>query len=197
MRQVATLPPREDGYLRKKLSLAECRFLTSGGFLEPGKFELIEGEIVYKTGQGRIRILTVTRIIAALITIFGIDSIQSQAQIGIGENDPFNDPEPDVAVVRGDLKGYVEREPDPASDILLVVEASLSSLYGDRTTKASLYAKHGVPEYWVVAIGTRQLIVFRQPTNEGYADIQTYEEEDFVSPLSAPDSAVSVFGLLP
>ncbi len=197
MQQVATLPPREDGYLRKKMSLVECRFLTSGGFLEPGKFELIEGEIVYKMGQGQLHIIALTQIIAMLGAIFGYESVMSQAEIGIGEKDSYNDPEPDVAIVRGVLRDYRMRRPNPATEILLVVEASLSSLHGDRTTKAQLYAKHGVPEYWVVAIGTRQLIVFRQPTGEGYSDIQTYEEEDFVAPLSAPDSSVSVFGLLP
>ena len=52
----AILPPRGDGFARKKWSVAECRFLTDSGLLEPGKYELIEGEIVFKMGQGRIHI---------------------------------------------------------------------------------------------------------------------------------------------
>ena len=116
---------------------------------------------------------------------------------GLGALDPYNDPEPDVAVVKGELQDYILRDPMPSSDVLLVVEASLSSVAGDRTTKADLYAKHGVPEYWVVGIGARQLFVFRNPTPKGYADARTYEEEDFVSPLSAPDKSVAVFDLLP
>ena len=196
MSSVANLSPREDGFVRKKWSVRECRFLVDNGLLESGKYELIEGEIVLKTGRGRWHIFVVARIIAALTAIFG-ESVQSQAQIGVGEIDEFNDPEPDVTVLRGTLRDYLEREPDPSTDVVLAVEASQTSLRGDITTKAMLYARHGVPEYWVVAIQCRELIVFRQPTAEGYATNQTFTESDFVSALAAPDSLVKVADLLP
>ncbi len=140
------------------------------GLLTPGKFELIEGEILSKWGQGRLHIAVFTQIMAVLSAIFGSRSIQSQAQIGIGENDEFNDPEPDVAVLRGSVLDYLDHEPDPSTDILLAVEAAHTTLRGDITTKANIYSKQGIPEYWVVSITNRELIVHRQPTNEGCAD---------------------------
>jgi hypothetical protein len=135
MSSLAILPPREDGFVRKKWSVRECRFLVESGLLTPGKCELIEGEIIFKMGQGRLHIAAITRIIAVLTAIFGDESVQSQAQIGIGEIDEYNDPEPDVAVLRGTVRDFLEREPDPATEFLLAVEAANITLQGDTTTK--------------------------------------------------------------
>ena len=197
MAKAAVLPAREDGYARKKWSVRDCRFLVDSGLLDPGKYELIEGEIVSKMGQSRLHIGTVTRILAALAAIFDILSLQSQAQIGIGELDAFNDPEPDVAVLRGTTEDYLDHEPNPATDVLLAVEASLTTLPGDQTTKAQLYARHSIREYWIVAIARRELIVHRQPTANGYADVRTYGENEAVAPLSAPGRLVQVSALMP
>ena len=197
MVNTAILPPRDDGFMRKKWSVKECRFLTESGLLTPGKSELIEGEIVFKMGQGRLHIYVITQLIAALSTIFGMEAIQNQAQIGIGEIDEFNDPEPDVAVLQGTLHDYLNREPDPATEVLLLAEASNTTLKGDTTTKAHLYARYGLPEYWVVAIPNRTLIVHRQPTTDGYADVQTFDDSAAVAPLAAPNSPVRVADLLP
>jgi Uma2 family endonuclease len=190
-------PPRDDGFVRKKWSVAECRFLVESGLLAPGKYELIEGEIVFKRGQGRLHILVIARILAVLTALFGSEAVQSQAQIGIGELDAYNDPEPDVAVVRGTLQDYLEREPNPATDVLLAVEAANTTLQGDTTTKALLYVRHGLAEYWVVAIPRRELIVYRQPTAEGYTVVQTYTDSDSVASLAAPASPVRVADILP
>ena len=51
MSEVAVLPPREDGFMRKKWSVRECRLMVQTGLLTPGKYELIEGEVLFKTGQ--------------------------------------------------------------------------------------------------------------------------------------------------
>src|SRR4051812_33222523 len=99
------------------MSVRDCRVLAENGRLDPEKYELIEGEIILKTTQGRLHIAAVTRVRAVLSAIFGAESIQSQAQIGVGEIDEFNDPDPDVAVVRGTLRDYLNREPDPSSEI--------------------------------------------------------------------------------
>src|ERR1700722_19629303 len=89
MSSMTVLPPIDDGFVRKKWTVQECRYLVETGVLEPGKFELIQGEIVSKMGQGRLHIAAITRIIEVLAAIFGMKAIQSQAQIGIGEIDPY------------------------------------------------------------------------------------------------------------
>ena len=193
----AILPPREDGFARKKWSVSDCKFLTDSGLLEPGSYELIEGEIISKMGQSRRHIMTISRILIALTAIFGQDWLQNQAQIGIGERDEWNDPEPDIAVLLGGVFAYPDREPDPATEVLLLVEAASSSLKGDTTTKAAIYARHGLREYWVVGIAKRELIVHRGPTANGYTDVRTYAETDAVSPLARPGATVRITDLLP
>lgn len=197
MSGISILPPREDGFVRKKWCMQECEFLVKSGLLTPGKYELIEGEIIFKSGQDRLHIAAVTQIIAVLSAIFGMRSIQCQAQIGIGVKDEFNDPEPDIAVLKGITSDYSDHEPDPAKDVLLVVEASLTTLPGDVSTKAMLYAKHGIPEYWVVSIANRELIVHRQPALQGYEQIATLNAANSVSPLSRPDNTILVSDILP
>jgi len=189
---------KDDGFFHKRWTVSECRFLVDSGLLEPSKFELIDGEIVAEMGQGREHIACITRIIAALSGIFDPQAIQSQAPIGIGEIDEFNDPEPDVAVLRGTVQQYLASEPDPRADVLLAVEAANTTLQGDLITKAHIYGKNGIPEYWVVAIERRQLIVHRSPNREGgYDAIQTLDVEDSVTPLTRPDATISVADLLP
>jgi Uma2 family endonuclease len=196
MSDLAVLAPNDDGFTRKKWTVDECRFLVENGLIDGGKFELIDGEIIYKIGQGRLHVAVITGIIAVLSALFGADSIQSQAPIGIGQSDPYSDPEPDVAVLRGTVEDYVDLDPRPDSDILLVVEASNTTVIGDTTTKARLYAANGVQEYWVVVIPRRELIVFRSPADGEYADVRTWSEGQLVSPLARPESEVSVTSLL-
>ena len=120
MSTIAEPPIGRDGFVRKRWTVRECKVMTETGLLEPGRYELIEGEVISKMGQGRLHIAVVTRILAVLTALFGDDAVQSQAQIGIGELDEYNDPEPDAAVLRGTVLDYLEHEPDPASDIRLV-----------------------------------------------------------------------------
>ena len=185
-----------DGFVRKKWTVHDCRVMTGAGLLTPGKFELIEGEVLSKMGQGRLHIAVVTRIVAILSAIFGGDSVQNQAPIGIGKRDEYNDPEPDAAVLRGSVLDYLDNEPDPATDVLLVVEAADSSLPGDTTSKARIYARCGIQEYWVVSIARRELIVFRQPGPDGYAETRVISEAGSVAPLAAQQSIVNVSDLL-
>ena len=197
MSQLATLPHREDGFFRKKLSVRDCRALVECGLLDPEKYELIEGEIVLKMPQGRLHVYIVARLIAVLSTIFGADAIQSRAQIGVGELDEFNDPEPDVAVVRGTLKDYLDREPNPAEEILLAIEVANTSLRGDLTTKARIYARNRVREYWVVSIPDAEIVVCTQPQGDAFTDVRRYGKTESISPLAAAGRTVKVSDVLP
>jgi Uma2 family endonuclease len=83
-----------------------------------------------------------------------------------------------------------------------VVEISDTSLTYDLTTKAELYATAGIPDYWVLDVDGRQLIVFRdpQPIPDGgaaYRSRTTHAPADAVAPLAAPSAAVRVADLLP
>ena len=72
-----------------------------------------------------------------------------------------SEPEPDLAVVRGDVDDYDDHHPGPA-DVALVVEVARSSLADDRAL-AQTYGGGGIPVYWIVNVDARQLEVYAHP----------------------------------
>lgn len=186
-----TLPEHSEE-TRKRWTRAEYRKLGEDGFLSDGKYELVLGEIWKKMGQGRLHTFVVTFVFIALSAIFDPRRIQTQTSLPVGDADP----EPDIALLAETLDKYLEVEPT-ASNTLLVVEASDSTLRSDLTRKVRQYGGVGIPEYWVVDIPNRLLHVFRSPTETGYAEETVLTIDDEVRPLAAPDSAVRVAELLP
>ncbi len=63
--------------------------------------------------------------------------------------------------------------------------------------KVALCAEAGVPEYWVVDLAERRLVVFRDPRAEGYQSRSTQDSGARVSPVSWPDIVIDVAALLP
>ena len=78
-----------------------------------------------------------------------------------------------------------------------MVEISDATLAYDQNEKGPLYAAAGIPEYWIVDVNTRRLLVYRDPQPAGYASLQTFTTRDAVSPLAAPDALLPVTSLLP
>jgi Uma2 family endonuclease len=72
------------------------------------------------------------------------------------------EPEPDTAIVRGQVRDYQERHPS-AQDCLLCIEAADGSLDYDRTVKGPVYAAAQIPVYWIVNLAQRQVEVYREP----------------------------------
>jgi Uma2 family endonuclease len=80
----------------------------------------------------------------------------------------FDEPEPDVAVLRGSAQEYRKRIPD-ASDVVLLVEVAETTLARDRGEKLTAYARSGIAVYWIVNLIDRQVEVYTGPGLEGYA----------------------------
>ncbi len=99
--------------------------------------------------------------------------------------------EPDIAIVRGVWDDYRLRHPQP-EDIFLVVEISESSLNYDLELKRKVYATAIVPEYWVVDLKNRRVVVFREPKNGDYRS-RSQVQEGAIVPLAFPDVEISVF----
>ena len=115
--------------------------------------------------------------------------------------DDESEPEPDVAVVPGGRRDYRAEHP---SRPVLVVEVAESSLRFDRRHKGSVYARAGLPEYWIVNLIDRRLEVYRHPAPAAFAafgwrylDVQVFAPDDTVSPLARPGAAIAVADLLP
>jgi Uma2 family endonuclease len=181
---------------RKRWTRAECDELERYGFLDTIRYELIDGEIVLKVGQSRPHSMVISRVAAWLFSVFGGEHVQSQADIEVAQADQeFNYPQPDAAVVR--RPDYEYTTAPQGVDLHLAVEVADTTLRGDLKTKADLYARAGVPEYWVFDVPHRSLIVHRDPTEGRYRDVKRYAETESVAPVAAPSRPGRVADLLP
>jgi Uma2 family endonuclease len=172
---------------RKRWTRAECSTLEAAGVFDQQPVELIEGELISKMGKKRPHVHTVTLLAAWLMRTFGDRFVNLEAPIDVAPQDnPTNEPQPDAIVLKRSYSGFLTNTPQP-SDLELVVEVSDTSRVFDLTTKASLYARAGIQEYWVLDIQRRQLIVHREPKSGRYSSVIAFGENEAVAPLSAPD----------
>jgi Uma2 family endonuclease len=84
-----------------------------------------------------------------------------------------SEPEPDVVIVRGNTRDYLDRHPG-SQDLALVVEIADSTLERDRTSKKRMYARAGIPVYWIVHLCERKLEVYTEPID--LAQQPTYQQ---------------------
>jgi Uma2 family endonuclease len=89
---------------------------------------------------------------------------------------------------------YRISHPTPA-DVLLIVEVADTSLAYDTQIRLPLYARHGIPEVWLVDLANYQLIVHRSPTPDGFQDVWSLADLSAVTPLLLPNVAVNLSGL--
>ena len=73
-----------------------------------------------------------------------------------------SEPEPDFSIVRGDERMYATRFPGPG-EIGLVGEVSESSITFDRIEKGRIYARAGIPVYWIVNVADKRIEVYTNP----------------------------------
>jgi Uma2 family endonuclease len=177
---------------RKHWSRAECDALENAGLLNGERLELIEGELISKMGKRRPHTITTTLVADWLRRTFGAEFVNSETPIDVApEDNPTNEPEPDVILLQRSYREYQTSNPRP-SDLRLLVEVSETTLGFDLTKKAALYARAEIAEYWVFDLFARRLIVHRDPRGRQYQSIMAYGEQEMVAPLAAPDAVLKV-----
>jgi Uma2 family endonuclease len=184
---------------RHRLTREEFRRACEIGLFGPeARLELIEGEVFEKVTQNSPHVTGVNLIQEVLRAVFHRGhSLRIQQPLALGEH---SQPEPDIAVVTGTIRDYEEEHPTTA---VLVVEVSDTTLVFDRA-KAGLYARAGMPEYWILDLPDRVLEIYRQPApmagqpfGHHYRSITRHTEADTISPLAVPDAVIAVADLLP
>jgi Uma2 family endonuclease len=185
---------------KKRLSRVEYERMIEGGILdEDARIELLEGRLVAREPQGSPHATAIQLTAEALRVAFGPGwSVRVQLPLAL---DDLSEPEPDLAVVPGAPRDYREAHP---SRPVLVVEVAGASLDLDRNVKAGLYARAGVPDYWIVNLMQRVLEVRREPTATAshllgwdYRLVTVLGPTGAIAPLAAPTSQISVADLLP
>ena len=157
------------------------RMVEVGILPEDNAYEFLEGWVVSKMGEGPIH-----------------SAVMSAANKTIGPRLPegwhlrFQNPvltqaslpEPDVGVVRGEPEDYEESHPK-GTDFGLAIEIADTSLSIDRNTKRPIYARAGVPIYWIIDLNARRLEVYTDPTGDvadpTYRSVTTLDETQNVS----------------
>lgn len=173
----------------------EYEQLIDRGIFQPGeRLELIGGQLLVREPQGGAHALGIELVAEAMREAFG-SAARVRVQLPIALDDE-SEPEPDVSVVGGPLADADRALPSRA---LLIVEVSDSSLALDQTEKASLYARAGIADYWILNLVERVLEVHREPTagltapyGWRYRLIHRLAAGDVVSPLAAPRSRIPV-----
>ncbi len=182
---------------RKLWTVEEVYRAVDAGIFAGQRFEVIAGEIIDKMGQNPMHASGLMYAVRQLIEIFGIDFVRAQLPLALRHPEGlFSEPEPDIVVCSGHASDFTRKHPVPA-EVRLVVEISDSSLRIDTTTKRDLYARSSIPEYWVVDLAQREVLVFRHPVAGAYTQIETRRPGQSISPLAAPEQAILVDELLP
>jgi Uma2 family endonuclease len=177
---------------RKRWTRAECTALEASGLWDQQHLELVQGELISKMGKKRPHVNALVAVQAWLVRTFGEQFVNPEAPIDVApEDNPTNEPEPDLVVLAKPSREFEDANPRP-SDLRLVVEISDSTVGFDLTTKAELYARAGIVEYWVVDVAARRLVVHRDPREGLYRSVTAYGEDEAVIPLTSPRTAFRV-----
>jgi len=188
-------PPAPQCPPRKRWTREECEAYQRAGFWDGQHYELINGELINKVPKYLPHTLGIRRLVDALRRVFGADPVLWETSIEVAAEDlRTNEPEPDVIVLNRSPSEISGKEPATV-DIVLVAEVSDTTLEHDTTVKATLYARAGIPEYWVLDLNGRRLIVHRNPSGSVYKSVSAYAENETVAPLTAPDRIISVSDL--
>lgn len=143
------------------------KMVEMGIFHPEARFELIDGEIIDMTPQGSYHATSIQVMAEYIRDLFGAGyHVRTQMPLALGED---SEPEPDLAVVTGGFMDYRDAHPQIAA---LVVEVANSTLAYDRL-KANTYARHFIPEYWLVNLKEHCLEVFQQPENGRYTSYRS------------------------
>jgi Uma2 family endonuclease len=185
---------------QRRWTRVEYERLIDVGIFQPGeRLELLAGHLVVREPQDTPHATALGLVEDVLREVFGPGwVVRTQMPVALDDD---SEPEPDVAVVPGSRRDYELEHP---SRPVLVVEIADSSLAIDRTYKTSLYARAGVPEYWIVNLASDVLEVRRNPGASpeaplgwGYGSLAVLVSGDTVSPLAAPTALIVVANLLP
>src|SRR3990167_4432681 len=175
--------------IRRWTRLEYDRLIDLGVFQPGERLELLDGLLVLREPRGSRHAGTIRRVVAALRRAFG-DAWQVDSE-----------PEPDVAVVPQDPGAYLDAHP---SRPVLIVEVAESSYRVDREHKASLYARAGIADYWIVDLARDALEVHRDPGASPdapygwrYRSVVTLRRPATVAPLAAPGTPIPVTDLVP
>ncbi|NJN73322.1 MAG: Uma2 family endonuclease [Limnothrix sp. RL_2_0] len=174
-----------------KWTVGEYHELIEKGLLDHKKVELLNGELIEMAPESPMHRKTMRYGETYLRNLCGDAAI-----IFAGHPITLTDsePEPDLAIICPPEETYDERHPN-ATDVLLLIEVSRTTLSYDIGKKKETYAKENIQEYWVLDVSNKQIYLFNNLENGDYQS-QTIQQTGDISPTALPSIQISVEKLL-
>jgi Uma2 family endonuclease len=175
---------------RHRLTVADYYRMAEVGILQPdARVELIEGEIIDMPPIGSRHAGTVDQLASCLRRAVDERAIvRVQNPIRINEH---SEPEPDIALLRPQAEFYKTSHPRP-SDTLLVIEVSETTFRYDRDVKTALYARHEIPEVWIIDLESQRLLRYRDPRDGAYTRKDRPDTGTAIAIEALPDTHVEL-----
>lgn len=183
----------EPRIIRHRLSVEQYHRMGEAGVLAPdARVELVEGELIemapidsrHFSAVGRL-----TRLLVEATSTRACVSVQQPLRL-----DQYNEPEPDLAVLKPRADFYETALP-MGTDALLVIEVADSTVAFDLRSKARLYAANGVPVYWVFDLPARLLHVHSDPHDGSYRSVRALTEPATLPVPGLVDISLDLSGL--
>lgn len=118
-------------------------------------------------------------------------SVWDQVTLRLGG---FSAPEPDLTILKYRKDEYRNKRPEP-EDILLIIEVSQSSLKHDLKVKLPLYARHDIPEVWILDVQRSELRFFHALQAGHYSHASATQTPGPVELQALPGATLDLTGL--
>lgn len=178
---------------RLRFTVDDVQAMVRAGILrEDEHIELIDGELVPLRPQGRPHEYLTGILRRRLEVAYGRRAYAlDHSPLRV---DAHHLPEPDIVVYRGDIVA-LSRQSDDDEEPLLVIEIAATGQRED-AAKAALYARRGVPVYWLIDLASRRVSVYERPAPDGYRSLRVLGEDESVT-VPEHDEVWPVCELLP
>ena len=179
--------------VRHLLTIHDFHRMGEAGILgDDDRIELIEGELIDMAPIGSHHAGTVIRLTSLFNrALAGRAILSPQNPVMLADR---SEPQPDIAILRNRADYYTDSHP-ASEDVLLIVEVADTTLSYDREIKIPLYARHGIPEAWLMDLSARSLEVHRRPTAQGFRELLRPEDSESVTLARLPDVSITVADL--
>jgi Uma2 family endonuclease len=161
------------------------------GMLDDDRIELIDGYLVRKMGKKPPHVWAVETLLLAFLALLPIGYFcRKEDPVRIPDLD---EPEPDVAVIRGSRADFRGRIPE-CKEVALIVEVSETTLARDQGPKLLAYARAGIPTYWIVNLVDGRIELYTDPSSDGYKTRRDFQADQDV-PVVIDGTEVGCIGV--
>jgi Uma2 family endonuclease len=171
-----------------RLHYTRARFMEMDelGLFRDQRVELIEGDIYVVAPMGEDHAVPIERLNLLLVRALPEEfSLRCQLPIAAADD---SQPQPDFTILPAKRRGPAQT---PAQ-ATLVIEVADSSLEFDLKRKSAVYARAAVPEYWVLDVKRKVLVVHRSPSGARYRSVKRLSDLAHVASTAVPGLALDL-----